>query len=184
MNLFTISVIAIILAMDCFAVSLAAGTTIQFSERLKLALWLAVPFGFFQFMMTLAGWAAGAETISFVSGFDHWAAFLILAVIGGKMIYEGYQEEEDRIRVYDAATILLLSVATSIDALGTGLSLAFLGAHIWLSATLIGLISFIFAVAGVLFGRRLGYHFGRRMEIIGGILLVMIGMRILFLHFP
>jgi putative Mn2+ efflux pump MntP len=181
MELFTVFAIAVILALDCFAVSLAAGAS-QVSGKLRLAITLAIPFGLAQFAMTIAGWAAGAQTVSFISGFDHWVAFLILAFIGGKMIYEGYWGEEERIVIYNASTILILSVATSVDALGAGLSLAFLQANIWFSSMIIGITSFLFALAGVLLGKRLGQHFGRRMEIAGGIILLMIGIRIVVEH--
>ncbi|HOP67288.1 MAG TPA: manganese efflux pump MntP family protein [Methanoregulaceae archaeon] len=178
MELFTILVIAVILALDCFAVAIAAGSS-RVSDKGRLALLLAIPFGFFQFAMTIAGWAAGARTVSFISGFDHWAAFCILAVIGGKMVYEGYRNDVERVPVYNAPTIIMLSLATSIDALGAGLSLAFLGGHIGTSSVIIGLTSFVFAFAGVLLGRRLGEHLGKSMEIIGGIVLLVIGLRIL-----
>ena len=181
MELLTVFIIAIILALDCFAVSLAAGTS-QVSGRLRLAIILAVSFGLSQFAMTVAGWAAGAQTVSLISGFDHWVAFCILAFIGGKMIYEGYRGEEERVVIYNASTILILSVATSVDALGAGLSLAFLEANIWLSSVIIGITSFFFALYGVLLGKRLGQRFGRRMEIVGGMILFIIGIRIIAGH--
>jgi len=181
MDLFTIILIAVILALDCFAVSLAAGTS-RVSDKIRLGIVLAIAFGLFQFAMTIAGWAAGAGTVSFISGFDHLAAFLILAVIGGKMVYEGYWGEEERVVIYNATTIIMLSLATSVDALGAGLSLAFLEVNIAISSVIIGITSFLFAFAGVLLGKRLGEHFGRSMEIAGGIILLAIGIRILVGH--
>lgn len=182
MEILTILVIAIALAMDCFAVSLAAGTVTK-ERRLFSAVVMGIFFGTFQSVMALIGWAAGtwiAVTIGFI---DHWVAFFILGIIGGKMVYEGFRGEEARGRNYLAITSLLfLSIATSIDSLGVGLSLALLSRGIVLSAAIIGLICFIFSFSGVMLGSRLAARFGSLVEIAGGLVLIFIGIRILTGH--
>jgi putative Mn2+ efflux pump MntP len=170
------------LAMDCFAVSLAAGTTIT-QGKTKAALIIAACFGGFQAMMALIGWLAGTWLAPVIASFDHWAAFIILSVIGGKMIIEGFSGGEERQNDYLALPVLLLlSVATSIDSLGIGLSLAFISSGILIEAAIIGLISLLISFTGVMIGGRLAFRFGRMVEIAGGVLLILIGIRILLTH--
>lgn len=182
METLTVLVIAIALAMDCFAVSLAAGTVIK-ERRLFSAAVMGIFFGTFQSAMALIGWAAGtwiAATIGFI---DHWVAFVILAVIGAKMVYEGFKGEEAPDRNYLSVPILLiLSIVTSIDSLGVGLSFALLSTGIVQAIAIIGLISLIFSFAGVMLGSRLAARFGSPVEIAGGIVLIVIGIRILIEH--
>ncbi|HUU75519.1 MAG TPA: manganese efflux pump MntP family protein [Methanoregulaceae archaeon] len=182
MESFTIIFIAVSLAMDCFAVSLAAGTAAT-GRKVRLAFILALSFGTFQFFMALIGWAAGTGTMDLLYGYDHWVAFVILAFIGGKMIYEGISgKEEKRVNHYTVFTILGLSIATSMDALGVGLTFAFLEANILISAIIIGIASFVFSLAGVFLGSRLGNLLGKKVEIAGGVILILIGIRILAEH--
>jgi putative Mn2+ efflux pump MntP len=174
--------ISIGLAMDCLAVSLAVGTR-KSIPRIRIAILLAAMFGGFQCIMNIVGWAAGEWLLPYISGFDHWIAFILLAAIGGKMIYEGVRGEErqENIRL-QPATLLLLAVATSIDSLGVGLSFALLATFILIPALVIGAVSAIFSFAGVLLGNRLAEHFDERVEILGGIILIGIGLRILLEH--
>ncbi len=183
MDFFLVVLIAIGLAMDCFAVSIAAGAAIT-SAKTKMALTMALFFGLFQSGMLILGWAAGVSFYDFISGFDHWIAFLILTVIGGKMIFEGLKDEKEKSPgLYTGIPVLLiLSIATSIDALGVGLSFALLNTGILASATIIGAVSFIFSFAGVTFGSRLAGILGTKVEIIGGLILIIIGVRILIEH--
>mgnify|MGYP001767142151 FL=1 len=182
MEILTVAIIAIALAFDCFAVSLGAGTVIK-ERRILSAAVMGLFFGGFQMGMALAGWAAGSWIASMIGFIDHWIAFCILAVIGVKMMYEGFIGEETPDRNYlNLTTLIILAIATSIDSLGVGLSFALLSTGIVLPALIIGITSFIFSFLGVLLGSRLAAHFGRPVEIAGGIVLVGIGIRILAGH--
>lgn len=183
MDFLLIALIGISLAVDCFAVSLSASTADP-SRRLRIALVLGSAFGMFQAGMMLLGWAAGSALVEQISVFDHWIAFFILSLIGGKMIYEGLTGEEG-CRKSDCLylpTLFILAVVTSIDSLGVGLSLAFVAQDIFMVATVAGLMSFIFAFAGAMLGGILAGKFGKRFEILGGIILIGIGLRIIVEH--
>jgi putative Mn2+ efflux pump MntP len=182
METLTVFIIAVALAMDCFAVSLAAGTVIK-ERRIFTSAVMGIFFGIFQMIMALLGWAAGNSIASMIGFFDHWIAFIILVVIGGKMMYEGFMGEEPPERNYlTVSTLFILAIATSIDSFGVGLSFAMISTGIASSAAIIGIISFIFSFTGVMVGSRLAARFGRPVEIAGGIVLVIIGIRILFEH--
>ena len=145
---------------------------------------MALFFGIFQSGMLITGWIAGISFYEFISGFDHWIAFLILALIGGKMILEGFEEEKEKSPGYYTTLpmLLVLSIATSIDSLGVGLSFALLNTGILVSAAVIGVVSFIFSYAGVTFGSGLAGVLGKKVEIIGGVILILIGVQILLGH--
>ncbi|MCE5297751.1 MAG: manganese efflux pump MntP family protein [Methanoregulaceae archaeon] len=182
METLTVLAIAIALAMDCFAVSLAAGTVIK-ERKLFSAAVMAIFFGAFQSAMALIGWAAGTWIAATIGYIDHWVAFVILAVIGGKLVHEGFKGEKAPDRNYLSVPVLLiLSIATSIDSLGVGLSLALLSTGIVQASAIIGLISLIFSFAGVMLGSRLSARFGSPVEVAGGIVLIVIGIRILIEH--
>lgn len=177
--------IAVALAMDCFAVSLgmAAGTR---GLSMRQAVRMAAFFGGFQFFMPVLGWLAGARLLSLIRDFDHWVAFGLLAVIGGHMIYESFElndeKKEARSDQTRGARLLVLSVATSIDSLGVGLSLGVIEASILYPAAVIGLTSFVMTVAGARLGPVVGRVAGRRAELVGGVILIAIGMKILVEH--
>jgi len=175
--------IGIGLSMDCFAVSLALGTTTK-NKLLDTAIIIALFFGLFQTGMILAGWAAGTGFLMYIAGFDHWVAFFLLALIGIKMIIEGFEagDEKEPVFVLRIIPVIVLSIATSIDSLGVGISFAFLHADILIPAIIIGIVAFIFSFAGVISGTRLKALLGKRIEIAGGIILVAIGLNILFTH--
>jgi putative Mn2+ efflux pump MntP len=182
MDFSLILLVAIGLAMDCFAVSLAAGATFS-SGKTRAALIIAACFGGFQAIMALLGWLTGTWLAPVTAPFDHWAAVIILSLIGGKMIVEGFSGDEERRGDYlSIPVLLLLSIATSIDSLGVGLSLALISSGIMLEAVVIGLVSLLFAFAGVMVGGRLASRFGRPVEIAGGIVLILIGIRIIVGH--
>ncbi|AGB03071.1 manganese efflux pump MntP [Methanoregula formicica] len=183
MDLVTPVLIGIALAMDCLAVSLAIGTSTK-ANLLKTALIIALCFGSFQAGMTLVGWAAGTGLTVFIAGFDHWVAFILLAVIGAKMIHEGLEtgEEEEKISNLAFVPVMLLSFATSIDALAVGVSFAFLHMDVLMPALIIGIVAFIFSCAGVLSGIQLKSVLGKRIEIAGGLILIAIGLNILLSH--
>ncbi|MDH7594264.1 MAG: manganese efflux pump MntP family protein [Methanomicrobiales archaeon] len=184
MDLLTVMFIAIGLAMDCFAISIAIGARMEGASGWNI---LPVPvlFGSFQFAMCIGGWFAGNNLAHFVSAFDHWIAFSLLLLIGVKMLYESRGEDGCRREGFEppaAGTLLILAVATSIDALGVGLSLALLDGQIGFSALIIGLVSFVFSFVGMKLGGRLCGIIGRKVEVFGGLILIGIGTRILFEH--
>jgi putative Mn2+ efflux pump MntP len=176
--------IAFGLAMDAFAVAIAAGLTIR-PLRGRHVFRLAFHFGLFQFLMPVLGWLAGQTLHQWISAFDHWIAFALLAFIGGKMIWESFGSEEHRENRGDPTRgwlLLTLSVATSIDALAVGLSLAFLRVSIWGPSVVIGIVAATMTAVGMTFGSRVGARFGKWAERVGGLVLVGIGVRILVSH--
>lgn len=179
MDLLTSFLVGIGLAMDCFAVSLAIGTSTR-SDLLKTAVVIAAGFGLFQGGMTIAGWLAGSSLYSAIAAYGPWIAFLLLAGIGVKMIYDGIREDgEAPLSGLHLVPVLVLSVATSIDALAVGVSLGVLGDPVLMPAAVIGIVSFAFAVTGVICGQRLEKILGHRTEILGGAILILIGIQIL-----
>jgi putative Mn2+ efflux pump MntP len=183
MDILTILLIACGLAMDCFTVSITSGIIIKklhISHAAKIALF----FGLFQAVMPCIGWLAGVGLKGFITGVDHWIAFGLLALIGCKMIYESFKVERERkennpLNIY---VLLILSIATSIDALAIGISLAFLNVVIFIPVVIIGVIAFIISFAGVYAGNKFGKILGNKMEIIGGLILIGIGAKILIEH--
>ena len=183
MTFWEILIIGIGLAMDCFAVSLGVGTKC-IQRTWKSVVRLAFSFGLFQGGMTFLGWLAGKQVANLISGIDHWVAFLLLLYVGGKMMIESFKGREE-IKPEDPTQglpLLMLSIATSIDALAVGISLAFINVSILESSLVIGGTSLGFSIAGFLIGDRLGRQFGRRMELIGGLVLIGIGMKVLVDH--
>jgi len=183
MDIFTIILIAFGLSMDALAVSVTSGITIK---RLKVnnALRIALFFGGFQAFMPIIGWLAGLSLLDFISGVDHWVAFGLLAFIGCKMIYESVKmksgrEESNPLSLY---VLLVLSVATSIDALAVGLSFAFLQISIATPVIVIGTVTFLLSLLGVFAGNRFGHFFENKIEIVGGFILIGIGIKILMEH--
>jgi len=184
MDLWTVLVIAVGLAMDCFAVSLGVGTTGQ-ANSARPIFRLSFHFGLFQAGMCLVGWLAGSAVLPLIAGFDHWVALALLAFVGIRMVREGLRGEGQEAGGEDpsrGASLIMLSLATSIDSLAVGLGLAMLRTSILGAALIIGLVSAIFAAVGVLAGGKLGQRFGKRMEIVGGLVLVAIGIRVVISH--
>jgi putative Mn2+ efflux pump MntP len=183
MNPATTVSIALGLAADAFAVSLSSGLSIQ---RLKLnkALKIALFFGGFQAVMPLIGWLAGLSFRGFMSAIDHWIAFGLLGFIGARMIYESTQEEivEKKFNPLDTYTLITLSIATSLDALAAGLGFAVLKSSILAAVTAIGAITFCLSFIGVFVGHRFGEVFQNKIEAIGGVILIVIGSKILIEH--
>jgi putative Mn2+ efflux pump MntP len=183
MDWMTIFGIALALAMDAFAVALAAGGVLNPLTGRHLFR-LGFHFGLFQALMPIAGWLVGMALQQWISAYDHWVAFVLLAVVGGRMILEAFDEKEDK-AVTDPTrgfTMVMLSVATSIDALAVGLSLAMLRVSVWLPAAVIGVVAGVLTVIGMLLGRRLGNNWGKRVEVCGGLVLCIIGLKILLEH--
>lgn len=183
MDISSILLIALGLAMDVFAVSLGVGTSC-YGTSWRCRLRLAYHFGLFQGGMTFLGWLAGTQIAGWISGVDHWVAFVLLSFVGVRMLRSGFSSNEESHPVDPSRgmTLILLSLATSLDALAVGLSLAFLEVKILVSSLIIGGVSLLLSLFGTAFGRSLGSRFGKRMEIAGGFLLIAIGVRIVITH--
>ena len=177
--------VAVALAMDCFAVTLGLACGLKRLEN-RQAFRMAAFFGGFQFAMPVAGWLAGDRLLGFIKGFDHWVAFGLLALVGGRMIYESLElsdEEETRRPDQTRGTrLVVLALATSIDALAVGLSLAVIRTNILYPAAVIGVTSFVLTIAGAKLGPIVGRVAGRRAELLGGLILIGIGAKILVEH--
>ncbi len=180
----TILVTAIGLSADCFAVALSISIA---HRELSLSRFFRFPvaFGLFQGLMLLVGWLAGRTIVEFISSYDHWLAFALLVIIGGRMIWESFRGKEEAGEAKDIGqwfTLLALSVATSIDSLAAGLSYAFLRVDIALAVVTTGLMAFIITFLGHYIGKRVGTLVGKRAEMAGGVILIIIGLRILLEH--
>jgi len=169
--------------MDAFAVSVGLGIKHP-NYRTAYALKVAFMFGFFQALMPLIGWLLGAQFRGFIAVYDHWVIFILLAVIGTKMIYEAVKGTEDIkcINCESFKLLLLLSLATSIDALAAGFSFAFLSSSILMPALIIGLVTFVISFIGAALGDKIGSKFKASAEIVGGSVLFLIGLNILLKH--
>jgi len=183
MEVVTILLIAFGLAMDAFAVSITSGLTIK-SLKVNYALKIALFFGLFQAIMPGIGWLAGFSLRDIISGIDHWIAFGLLTLIGCKMIFESTKigSKEKEIDPLSNYVLLILVIATSIDALAVGLSLSFLKIAIVTPAIIIGIVTFMVSFLGVFVGNRFGHFFENKIEIIGGLTLIGIGIKILIEH--
>ncbi len=183
MTILEILLLAVGLAMDAFAVSVASGIAMK-KFRFSHALRMALAFGLFQAIMPVIGWLAGRALQSFVASFDHWVAFGLLTVIGGKMIYEAtrIEEAESDSNPFGFQVLLLLSLATSVDALAVGITFAMLGSAIIVPIAIIGFITFALCLAGVRIGHVSGHFFENKIEVTGGIVLIGIGLKILIQH--
>jgi len=194
MSILSLLLISIGLAMDCFAVSIGIGTK-SFSlkrtatrDRFELAFKSGLLFGAFQGGMAFIGWSLGSSFKRHLSDYDHWIAFFILFIIGAKMIYESIKEfrgacetspKDKKIR---KRFFIFLAFATSIDALAVGIGLGFLNVYIISAAFLIGVVSFILSFVGVELGHRLGCYMKSRAELLGGVILIVLGVKILIEH--
>jgi len=184
MDQLTLLGIAVALAMDAFAVALGTGMKLAALTGRHLFR-LGFHFGLFQALMPIIGWLAGLTVLEWIAAWDHWIAFALLAFVGGHMLKEAFAKEDDQTLASDPTrgmSLVLLSVATSIDALAVGFSLSLLGVSIWWPALVIGLVAGVLTVAGMLIGRRAGDRWGPRVEILGGLILIGIGVKILVEH--
>ncbi|MBM4444376.1 MAG: manganese efflux pump [Chloroflexi bacterium] len=184
MDLTSLLLIAVGLSADCFAVTMAVSISAA-SPSSRRMLRTALAFGVAQTLMTAIGWAVGSTIVDFIASYDHWVAFGLLAVIGGRMLWESLHSEESEAGTRDATrglALLVLAVATSIDALAVGLSFAFLEVNIALAALTIGGVAFAITALGFLLGRKAGHILGEWAEAVGGLILIGIGLRILLTH--
>lgn len=174
------------LAMDAFAVAVCKGLAMRKVNK-KQAVVIGLFFGGFQALMPFIGWVLGSQFETYITSIDHWIAFALLGLIGGKMIFEALKPEEDvEIAEMDAPLdlkeILVLAVATSIDALAIGITFAFLDYPIVEAVTIIGVVTFFIAIGGVYAGNFFGNKYKRKAELAGGVILVLLGLRILLSH--
>ncbi len=180
MDLFSILLVAVSLSLDCFAVAVAGSIsmrTVSHSQVLRVAF----AFGLFQAGMLVIGWQVGQAVVDIIEAFAHWMAFGLLALVGARMIKESLEsDDEDRpgTDITRGFALLSLSVATSIDSLAVGLSLGFLESRLMLAAVAIGSVAFLFTAGGFYFGERIGNLLGRWAEVVGGIVLIGLGIRI------
>ena len=178
--------IAVGLSMDAFAVSICRGLGMR-RLNLRTAAVLALFFGGFQALMPLAGWALGSQFMWLIEPVDHWVAFVLLAFIGGKMLWEAFHEEDEGCDCEDTSGIdlrgfLVLAVATSIDALAAGISFAALSVDIVPTVALIGVITFVFSFVGVAVGHFFGARYEKPASVVGGVVLILIGFKVLLEH--
>ena len=184
MTLAEILLVAVGLSMDAFAVAICKGLAMQKIDR-RLMLWIAGYFGFFQALMPLIGWFLGSQFARYVQKFAPWIAFLLLAWIGGSMIRESFsREEEPEQKKTGHRELLLLAVATSIDALAVGVtfSMLTLTVSVWAAFLLIGVITFGISLGGVFIGNVFGTRYKSRAEFAGGAILILIGCKVLLEH--
>ncbi len=184
MGIFELLLLSIGLGMDAFAVSVCKGISMKKMDWKKACI-IGLYFGGFQALMPVIGYFFGTSFQSIITNIDHWVAFVLLGIIGGKMIQEAFQKDKDE-EEYNSdvsvKTMLILSVATSIDALAVGITFAFLNVNLLLAITFIGLITFVLSVVGTKIGNRFGDKYKGKAEFIGGIILILIGFKILFEH--
>ena len=186
MSLLELFLLAVGLSMDAFAVSVCKGLSVR-RGSMKQALTVGIWFGGFQALMPFLGYLLGITFSSLITSIDHWIAFILLAFIGGKMLWEAFTEDEDEGDGKDAEKIdlgeyLILAIATSIDALAVGISFAALSVDIVPAVSLIGITTFIFSVAGVAIGHTFGARYEKPATIVGGVVLTLIGLKILLEH--
>jgi putative Mn2+ efflux pump MntP len=182
MDFITITIIAFGLAMDAFAVSVVSGSIYK---RLKIRhiFRMAIFFGGFQALMPLVGYLAGASVKEYITGYDYWLAFALLSAVGAKMIYESSKiATKGNFNPENILVLLVLSVATSIDALAVGMTLSLLQVSIVIAVIIIGIVTFVLSYLGVFIGKRFGHFFESKIEAVGGLVLITIGLKILIQH--
>jgi manganese efflux pump family protein len=184
MNIMEIIWIAVGLSMDAFAVAVACSIAIT-SVTHRHVFRMAFHFGFFQGMMPVLGWSVGIAARKYIQEWDHWIAFGLLAFIGGKAIIDALGKKSCKMKQGDPTkglTIIIFSVATSIDALAAGISLAAINVNIFLPAMIIGAITFLMTTLGMILGKKIGCRYSRDIEVAGGVILIGIGLKILLFH--
>ena len=183
MSFISIFLIALALSMDAFSVAMAIGAA---GSKLNsyAVLRLATAFGIFQFVMPILGWLLGKTVVSYISDYDHWIAFGLLLIVGLRMIKE-YFDKDEKERTKDPTkgwSLLILSIATSIDALAVGVSFAFFDVNIYYASAIIGVVCFIITALGMIFGKALSRILGKKAVLLGGIVLIGIGIKIVVEH--
>jgi putative Mn2+ efflux pump MntP len=185
MSFWEILLISFGVSMDAFAVAVSAGTSHRLF-RFRQALLMALFFGGFQTIMPLLGWCGGYSCKHLIETFDHWVAFVLLLLVGGKMMYESVQHDDKNDNTnnnsFKIGLLFVLALATSIDALAVGVSLSFVNVPLFLPVTMMGIITFFMALLGTYIGRAFGHLFEKKCEFAGGLIIVIIGGKIIFDH--
>ena len=184
MSLITVAALAVALGMDALAVAISVGVVLP-KLSLRTVFRLSFHFGLFQFFMPILGWSAAMFIRTWIEAYDHWVALALLSLIGAKMIWESFHTEHSPMDKSDPTrgwSLVMLSVATSIDALAVGMSMAALNVHVVTPAILIGVVAAAMTATGMHLGRKLGQRFGKRTELVGGLILIAIGVKILLEH--
>ena len=177
-----IFILAVALAMDSVAVSIAMGAKYK-KLRLPKILFIAAVFGVFQGIMPLAGYFIGISFANYVQAYDHWIAFVLLVGLGGKMLYEAYQDEfDEEVTDLSTKTLITLAVATSIDAMAVGVTFAFLQTDIYTASGIIAVVTFALCWVAVYIGKKLGSYLESKAEMVGGVILIALGCKILAEH--
>jgi len=183
MDLITLFLLSIGLCFDTFAVSVSSGLLrkeIVFWQAVRIAFFLAI----FQAAMPVLGWLGGITIKEWIESYDHWVALGILSILGIKMLVESFKKDEEKnINPLDIKVIISMALATSIDAFAVGISFAIIEVNMLLAFIIIGSVTFITSMLGILFGKKTGSHFGQKMEIIGGLILIAIGIKIVVEHY-
>ena len=184
MEFLSIILIAVSLAADAFVISLTTGVAVK-EYRLKFSIILGLYFGIFQMMMPIIGFFVAYSFYGYIADYDHWIVFVLLSFIGGKMIYESFQNDEISVANADILAfknVIPLAVATSLDALAIGVSFAFMSVDVVFPAVVIGVVTFFASAAGVFIGNKIGCIFKRGAEVAGGLILIALGIKILIEH--
>ena len=183
MAFWELMLLAVGLSMDAFAVAVCQGLCMP-KLNLRHAAVIALFFGGFQALMPLIGWVLGKQFETYITSIDHWIAFVLLAFIGGKMVFDALKQEDDDKddSPFSVREIFLLAIATSIDALAVGITFAFLQTNIWVSIGIIGCTTFLLSAVGVFIGHKFGAKHKNKAELAGGIILILIGLKILLEH--
>jgi putative Mn2+ efflux pump MntP len=183
MSFISILLIALALSMDAFSVAIALGAAGR-GHASAAVLRLATAFGVFQFVMPILGWLLGKTVVSYIEDYDHWIAFGLLLIVGLRMIKE-YFDKDEKEHTKDPTkgwSLLVLSIATSIDALAVGVSFAFFDVNIYYASAVIGVVCFIITALGMIFGKALSRILGKKAVLLGGIVLIGIGIKIVVEH--
>jgi len=181
MSLWELFFIAVSLSMDAFAVSVCKGLSVEKLQK-KHMLLSGLYFGCFQAVMPLIGYFLGVQFQSMITNFDHWITFILLAFIGAKMIYESLKNDDEQNSSFAFKTMVLLAVATSIDALAVGVTFAFMQVNIVPAVSFIGIVTFVLSAMGVKIGNVFGAKYKSKAEFFGGVVLILIGTKILLEH--
>lgn len=184
MGVLEVFLIGVGLSMDAFAVSICRGLKMK-KLSISQTVLIAVFFGGFQAFMPVIGWFLGTQFEAYITAVDHWIAFVLLAVIGGKMIYDSVKGDDDDKNdksVLNIKELFVMAIATSIDALAVGITFAFLSVNIWSSVAIIGVTTFVLSGVGVFIGHKFGAKYKNKAELAGGVILILIGLKILLEH--
>ncbi|WP_288975210.1 manganese efflux pump MntP family protein [uncultured Methanosphaera sp.] len=179
MNMLSVILLAIALAMDAFSISITKGFTQKKIQKQEI-LWYGIFFGGFQCFMPIIGYVCGTRIRSFISTYAPWIAFILLLCIGLNMIRESITSSDEKVAdIFSFKEVTLLAIATSIDAFAVGVTFAILNISLVIPCAIIGIITFLFSIVGIFIGKKLGDYFGDKFQILGGVILILLGFKIL-----